>query len=75
MSYKNFIFRRDNPHYITPNDFLEEKSEEILITSQKKLDITLDNRKNYWKNKKILHNYTKVTTIKYTTNLSLFYMS
>ena len=39
-------------YYITPEDFLNGKADEILKTRQKKLNDALNSRKNYWKNKK-----------------------
>ncbi len=39
-------------YYITDEDFLEGKSEEIINTRQKKLDNAFDNRKYYWNYKK-----------------------
>jgi len=39
-------------YYITPENFLEGKADEILKTRQKKLNEALDRRKNYWKNQK-----------------------
>ena len=39
-------------YYITPENFLEGKADEILKTRQKKLNEALNRRKNYWKNQK-----------------------
>jgi len=39
-------------YYITPEDFLNGKADDILKTRQKKLNDALDSRKNYWKNQK-----------------------
>ncbi len=51
IKYYNTKRLHSDLYYITPEDFLNGKADEILKTRQKKLNDALYSRKNYWKNK------------------------